>query len=295
MRRSGPVCKEAADLVRGGAIGKVTVVRSFHIQNEWPKGIGKPPDADAPAGFDWNAWLGPAPQVRYNRNRTFYRFRWFYDYSGGQVTNFGAHYLDFTHWALGQDTPLAVTAMGGKLAIDDNREIPDTLEVLWTYPGGTLVTFSQFNANAAPADLRHGTMEVRGTKGTLYLTWNGYEIAPEKVGEMEFPALTPLDRSLSSQWQSRRKSLIEAQEKKGEDATPWHARNFLDCIRSRRKCNCDIETGHRSTTATLIANIALKTHSYLEWDAQAERFRNNPAANKFLSYVYRAPYALPKV
>jgi predicted dehydrogenase len=157
------------------------------------------------------------------------------------------------------------------------------------------VTFSQFNANAAPADLRHSTLEVRGTKGTLYLTWNGYEVVPEEVAEMEFPALTPLDRSLGSRWQSRRKSLVEAQSERGEDATPSHARNFLDCIRSRRKCNCDIETGHRSTTATLIANIALKTHSYLEWDAQAERFTNNPAANKFLSYAYRAPYKLPEV
>jgi len=295
IRRSASVCKEAADLVRRGAIGEVTVARSFHIQNEWPKGIGKPPDEDPPAELDWNAWLGPAPQVRYNRNRALYRFRWFYDYSGGQATNFGAHYLDFTHWALGHHAPLAVTAMGGKLAIDDNREIPDTLEVLWTYPGGTLVTFSQFNANAAPADLRHSTLEVRGTKGTLYLTWNGYEVVPEEVAEMEFPALTPLDRSLGSRWQSRRKSLIEAKEETGEDATPSHARNFLDCIRSRGICNCDIETGHRSTTATLIANIALKTHSYLEWDAQAERFTNNPAANKFLSYAYRAPYKLPEL
>ncbi len=90
----------------------------------------------------------------YNRNRAFYRFRWFYDYSGGQVTNFGAHFLDFTHWALGHEAPLAVAAMGGKLAVEDNREMPDTLEAMWTYPGGTLVTFSQLNANAAPGDRR---------------------------------------------------------------------------------------------------------------------------------------------
>src|SRR5688572_7431758 len=129
-RRSSAFVKEAADLVRGGAIGKVTVARSFHVQNEWPKGIGAPADEPPPAGLDWDAWLGPAPRRAYNKNRTFYRFRWFSDYSGGQVTNFGVHYMDAIHWALGQDAPLAVTAMGGKLVLEDNREIPDTLEVL---------------------------------------------------------------------------------------------------------------------------------------------------------------------
>jgi predicted dehydrogenase len=295
MRRSAPACKEAVDLIRSGELGKVTAIRSFHIQNEWPKGIGNPPDGDPPAGFDWEAWLGPAPKVRYNLNRAFYRFRWFYDYSGGQVTNFGAHYLDFAHWALGQDTPLAVTAMGAKLAVEDNREIPDTLEAIWTYPDGTLVTFSQFNADAARADLRDSTMEVRGTKGTLYLTWNGYEVVPEKITDKVFPALTPLDRSLSREYESGRKTLIAPKKFEGEDPTPLHARNFLDCVRSRKPCNCDIETGHRSTTTTLIANIAHKTKSYLEWDAKAEKFTNHPAANNYLSYEYRAPYKLPEI
>lgn len=292
-RRSSPFCQEAADFIRGGGLGKITAARSFHIQNEWPKGIGNPPDEEPPAGLDWDAWLGPAPKVPYNRNRAFYRFRWFYDYSGGQVTNYGAHFIDFIHWALGEDTPLAVTAMGGKLALDDNREIPDTLEVLWTYPRGTLVTFSQLNANAAPADRRHGNLEFRGTKGTLYLTYTGYDVVPEEINEKVFPALTPLDRSLSRDYESDRKPVIQPRKVEGEDSTPLHARNFLDCIRSRQPCTCDLETGHRSTSATLIANIAHKTKSYLEWDGKAERFTNNPAANKYLSYEYRSPYKLP--
>ena len=292
-RRSTPFCKEAADLLRGGAIGKITAVRSFHIQNEWPKGIGNPPDEDPPAGFDWDAWLGPAPLVPYNRNRAFYRFRWFYDYSGGQVTNFGAHFLDFTHWALGHEAPLAVTAMGGKLAIDDNREIPDTLEALWTYPGGTLVTFSQFNANAAPADRRQSNLEFRGTRGTMYLDYGRYEIVPEENTDKTFPALTPLDRTLSKDYQSGRKPSIEGRSVEGGDGTSLHARNFLDCVRSRQRCTCDIETGHRSTSAALVANIAHKTKAYLEWDAQGERFTNNADANRHLACRYRAPLELP--
>jgi predicted dehydrogenase len=295
-RRSAAFVKEAAELVRGGAIGTVTVARSFHIQNEWPKGIGNPPDGQPPAGFDWDAWLGPAPKRAFNKNRTFYRFRWFYDYSGGQVTNFGVHYMDAIHWALGQDAPLAVTAMGGKFVIEDNREIPDTLEVIWTYPGNTLVTFSQFNATAQPAARdRRVEIEFRGTKGTLYLFSNGYEIVPDDITPNEFPARTPLDRIYERGYRTGAKPLIEPFKSGGGNAdTVHHARNFLDCVKSRAACNCDIETGHRSTSATLIANIAHKTKAYLEWDGKAERFTNNADANRLLTYRYRSPYKLPQ-
>lgn len=294
-RRSSAFVKEAAMLVRSGALGQVSVARSFHVQNEWPKGIGAPPDGQPPADLDWDAWLGPAPQRAYNKNRTFYRFRWFSDYSGGQVTNFGVHYMDVIHWALGHDAPLAVTAMGGKVVIDDNREVPDTLEVLWTYPGGTLVTFSQYNATAAPAARdRRVEVEFRGTKGTLYLYGDGYEVVPDEITQNEFPARTPLDRQYERGYRTGATPLIEpARVTGGRADTADHVRDFLDCVRSRGTCACDIETGHRSTSATLIANVALETRSYLEWDRSAERFTNSEQANAFLSYRYRAPYELP--
>ncbi len=293
-RRSSPVCREAAEIVRSGVLGKITVARAFHIQNEWPKGIGNPRETEPPAGFDWDQWLGPAPKVPYNKNRTFYRFRWFYDYSGGQVTNFGVHYLDFIHWALGQNAARSVTALGGKFAgMDDNREIPDTLEAVWQYPGETLVTFSQFNATAAPAGLRNGEIEFRGTKGTLYLQGNGYEIVPDAITENEFPARSPVDRAGDRRWRVGEKAVIEAKKATGDSDTARHARNFVDCVKSRQACFCDAETGHRSTSATLIANIAHKTHSLLDWDAAAERFTNNSKANELLRYQYRAPHQFP--
>lgn len=295
-RRSSVLCREACELVRKGAIGKVTVARAFHILNETPKGIGNPPNEDPPEGFDWDAWLGPAPKVPYNRNRTFYRFRWFYDYSGGQLTNFGVHYLDLIHWGLGQEAPLAVTAMGGKYAAYDNREVPDTLEVLWQYPGNTLATFSQYNANAAPAGLTN-EVEFRGTKGTLYIRSNGssYEIVPEVLSPNEVTARRPNDRAQERNYRKGAKAVIAPKKGKGDADTTHHARNFLDCIRSRNLCNCDVEIGHRETTAALIGNIALKTKSYLEWDGKNERFTNNDSANKLLSYTYRSPYRLPSV
>ena len=149
-RRSVPVLQEAAEFVRSGGIGHVTVAKGYHVQNEWPNGIGKGDDAPPP-DFDWDKWLGPAPKVPYNRNRAFYNFRWFYDYSGGQITNFGVHYMDMIRWCLGKDAPRSVVAMGGRYAVNDNREIPDTCEVLWDF-GETLVIFCQYNANGAPTN-----------------------------------------------------------------------------------------------------------------------------------------------
>jgi predicted dehydrogenase len=294
-RRSVEVCREAADFVRGGGLGKITTARAFHIQNEWPNGIGDPPDGDPPPDFDWDAWLGPAPRRRYNRNRTFYRFRWFYDYSGGQVTNFGVHYLDFIQWALGADAPLSVTALGGKPAgMHDNREIPDTLEAIWQYPGGTLVTFSQFNATAATWSLPGCEVELRGTLGTLYLFGDGYQVVADAISEDEIPARSPLTRAQDARYRKDAQPRITGKKLRGTSTadTAPHAGNFLACVKSRAPCNCDVEIGHRSTTATLLANIAFKTHSVLDWDAKTERFVNHSQANKLLSYRYRAPYRL---
>ena len=252
QRLSSDYCREAAELVRNGAIGKVTVVRCFHVQNEFPKGIGNPPDEDPPEGFDWDAWTGPAKKRKYNKNRTFYRFRWFYDFSGGQVTNFGVHYLAQIHRSLGVDAPVAVMAMGGKFANYDNREVPDTMEVVWQYPGDTLVTFSQFNATGASPTGRPCEIEFRGTKGTMYFSTSGYEIVPENITPNEFAARSPIDREREKGW--------------------------------RNGC----------TSAALIANIAHRTKSFLEWDAKAERFTNNESANKWLRSDYRKPYELPE-
>lgn len=294
QRTSSAYCQEAAAAIRSGAIGKVTVVRAFHVQNEWPKGIGTPPDGEKPPeGFDWDAWVGPAPMRPYNKNRSFYRFRWFYDYSGGQLTNFGVHYLAQIQASLGTDAPKAVVALGGKFANYDNREVPDTMEVLWHYPDDTLVTFSQFNATGAAPAGKPCEIEFRGTKGTMYFRTSGYEIVPEVVTPNEFAARTPLDRSIEKGWRTGAKAQIEAKVVSGKILDADHARNFLDCVRSRKAPTCDVEYGHRCTTAALIANIAHRSKAYLEWDAKAERFTNNEAANKALTYEYRKPLKMP--
>jgi predicted dehydrogenase len=288
QRRSSKFVKEAADYIRNGGIGNVTVAKCYHVLNETPMGIGNPPDSNPPEGLDWEMWLGPAPKVPYNENRCLYKFRWFWDYSGGQLTNFGTHYLDNIQWSIGETAPVAVTAMGGKFGLQDNREIPDTLEVLWKYKGGTLVVFSQYNCNAAPCNISSGEVEFRGTKGTLYLGLRGYEVIPEVVRDISVPARSPLDRKRLGPG----KKVMEPIKVQGVISDADHARNFLDCVKSRQSPNCDIETGHRSTSATLLGNIAFRTRSYIEWDAVHEKVTNHSKANDLLSYKYRTPWRL---
>jgi len=262
-RRSSPYCREAAEIVREGGIGHVTVARCGRIANEWPLGIGSPADTGPPEGVDWDLYLGPAPASGYNANRGRFKFRWVYDYSGGQLTDNGVHFLDMIHWGLGKDRPLSVTAIGGKYALEDNREIPDTMEVLWEYPRGTLVTFSHFDCNASPiiAKDRGFLAEFRGTKGTMYVYFDGYEIVPERNASLPAAANNPVDRTLGPAYRESFRPAMEAKAAKGSADPRFHIRNFLDCVKSRAKCNCDVETAHRSTAAAIMGNIAHRTRT----------------------------------
>jgi predicted dehydrogenase len=292
-RRSSANIREAVDLIRKGTIGKVTVAKCYHLRNEFPNGIGNPADCDPPEGLDWDMWLGPAPKVPFNPNRCLYKFRWFSDYSGGQLTNFGTHYLDVIQWALGHDAPRGVLAAGGKFAVRDNRDIPDTLEVVWEYPGGTLVTFSQYNANRSAGNARGWEVEFRGTKGTLLMQeGQGYVILPEQVRTRELPALSPLHRKENAEQARAVQTAMKGRAAQGRADTADHTRNFLDCIKSGKPTNCPVAVGHRSTTATLLGKLALRRGRYLAWDARKERVTNDEEANRLLNYEYRAPWRL---
>ncbi len=291
-RRSSTSIREAVQLIREGGIGKVTVVKCYHLRNEFPQGIGNPADCEPPAGLDWDFWLGPAPKVPYNPNRCLYKFRWFSDYSGGQLTNFGTHYLDVIQWALGQDAPKGVFAAGGKFAVQDNRDIPDTLEVVWQYEGGTLVTMSQYNATASPSNARGWELEFRGTNGTVLMHEGQVEIVPERIRDRELPALSPLHRKEDAQQSRAVHVAMHAQAAKVKADTADHTRNFLDCVKSRKPTNCPVAVGHRSTSATLVAKIALRLGRHLAWDGKTERFLHDDEANQMLSYEYRSPWRL---
>jgi predicted dehydrogenase len=166
--------------------------------------------------------------------------------------------------------------------------------VIWTYPGGTLVTFSQFNATASSASVKNAEIEFRGTKGTLFVYGSGYEIVPDRITPNAFPVRTPIDRTVERGWRTGAATQIEPKSATARVEDADHARSFLDAVKSRSRGPCDIEVGHRDTSAAILGNIAHKTGSVLHWDAKAERFTNNEKANRLLSYEYRKPYRLPE-
>jgi predicted dehydrogenase len=287
QRHSSPYIVEACRLMREGGIGKITHARCFHITNESPAGIGRRNPGAPPPGLDWDRWLGPAPFVPFDELIWNYKFRWFWPYSGGQMTNFGTHYIDVIQMAIGEDAPESVAALGGNFAVDDDRDIPDTMEALWRYKN-CLVSFLQTNANAAPGSQAGVEMEFRGSEATLYITGREYRIVPESVQDGPYPSRGPLLRNA----EPPRKTMVEAKTVRGGIDHAGHLRDFFASVRSRSKCSCDVETGHLSTTATLIANIAYRTRATLRWDREAERFTNHEPANRLLAHAYREPWTL---
>ncbi len=275
QRRSAQVYHDLHDFVQRGEIGKVTIARAYRISNMYPNGIGKSEITDPPDHLDWDLWLGPRAYRPYQDNITPYNFRWWADYSS-QLANWGVHYFDLIRWMLDEEAPVSVSAHGGRFAIDDDRTIPDTLEVTYEMPSGSLIIFGQYEASGHSM-FPFGDIELRGTQGVVHSSWRRFEAIPERGGQFHDrePRIEPVEH-----------------ESDAPEPTRIIMRNFLDCIKSRETPDCDIETGHLSNNFALLGNMALETKSRLEWDAENERVVNNDAANELLHYDYREPWSL---
>jgi predicted dehydrogenase len=230
-------------------------------------------------------WLGPRAVRPYQYNIAPYYFRWWSEYSS-QMGNWGVHYMDVIRWMIGETAPSAISAHGGKYVLTDDRDIPDTMDVIFEFDSGLIIKFSIYEGTSG-IGVQGGEVELRGTKGTLVADQNGYEIKPARSGQFQ-------------DWNQ----LIEPEEFKlkaerkfgdlgiGENSTGLLIRNFLDCIKSKETPWCTLEDGHRSTSFAHLANIALKTGKRLEWDSTKEEFTNCAEANKMLHYEYRKPWKL---
>jgi predicted dehydrogenase len=293
QQRSGPHYQRARDLIKKDEIGKIVSVRMGSFRNIMP-GFGKPADSDPPAALDWDLWLGPAPQRRYNLNRALYHFRWFWDYSGGQMTNLAAHPLDIVHWFLGVQGPTAVTSAGGRYCLLDNGETPDTQDALIEYPGFTAL----WSHREACAGQTPSVQEFCGSKGCLTVSRNGFvltgdrKIAPENAVP-QFAGAHPV----GGPQRVEQTGPVELWTKSIEDKTGdsreqlrLHVRHFLDCVKSRKVPVSDLESGHRVATVCHLANLSLKLGRRLRWDAQREEVIDDAEANKLLVRPYRAPW-----
>jgi len=282
-RRGAAVYRKLAGEVASGKIGKVSVAKAFRINNMYPDGIGKMKAEEPPKDFNWDMWLGPRAYRPYQYNICPYNFRWWGDYSS-QMGNWGVHYIDCMRWMMNEQAPVAISAVGGKYVIDDDRTIPDTMDVVFEFASGALITFSIYEASSGGL-FPSGEVELRGTLGTLNASENGYKITPTKGGQFQ-----TFVNSLREEEGVRQDLIIDG--KLEADSTANLVRNFLDSVKTRETPWCSIEDGHRSTSFAHLANIALAVKDRLQWDPEKEIFTNNNEANKLLSYEYRKPWKL---
>jgi predicted dehydrogenase len=294
QQRSGPHYQKARELVQNGQIGHVVAVRMWYYRNVMP-GFGSPPDGEPPPGLDYDLWLGPAPKRPYNPNRSLYHFRWFWDYSGGQMTNLGQHALDIVHWYLGVEAPKAVTSSGGRFALEDNGETPDTQDAIFEYPGWT-VTWSERECSrgAAPSN----GLEFCGTRGSLTISRKGFVVNPDpKIAPADaIPRFGSAHPTGGPAGTGNRDSPVKwttaTEDRSGSEFDQFrrHAQNFLECIRSRREPISDLEGAHRVVTACHLANLSLRCGRKLRWNADRETVIGDREAEAMLERTYRPPW-----
>ncbi|MFI5459847.1 MAG: Gfo/Idh/MocA family protein [Isosphaerales bacterium] len=259
------------EIVRSGVLGKISKTRVWLAADR--RGMGRPQDGPPPAGCDYDFWLGPAPRRSFNPNRFTFNWRYFWDYGGGILTDFCCHIVDLVHWAMDVDAPRTISATGGRYALADNAEVPDTLEVTYEYGKGDqkfLMVWSQTDASSHGLENQGLGIMFQGTEATLVASYDTYRIIPEKGRKIDEPPKS-LPRSAG------------------------HHREWIDALKTRARCSCHFGYGHRLTTVGNLGNVSLWTGEKLEWDPVAERIVNHPEANQHLTKEYRKPWTLPSV
>jgi predicted dehydrogenase len=297
QQRSGAHYARAKELIQNGHIGKIVSVRMQSYRNILP-GFGNPPDGSPPAGFDWNMFLGPAPERPYNSLRGLYHFRWFWDYSGGQMTNLGQHSLDIVDWILGPLALKSVASFGGRFALSGGGETPDTQDAIFDFPGFT-AAWSHREAAQGDRDVTGSSFTFHGTKGSLSLSRSGFTVTPDRVirPENAVPQFTeggqPVggvsrvsDSTENKLWTT---AMTDTSGNPSEQFR-GHVRNFLDCIKSRQQTISDLDSGHRVATLCHLANLSLRLGRSLQWDAKNETIRGDDEACGLLERPYRAPW-----
>jgi predicted dehydrogenase len=234
QQRSWSHFRDAVDLIQGGSIGRIPQVRTYWWQNYLAHGPRKAIDTQ---NLDWKQWLGGAPDQPFDEEK-FYRWRWFWNFGGGAMTDLFTHWIDVVHWAMKSDQPKDVLMLGDKY-IFDQWDCPDTVQAALRYPG-----FDVVYEGAMASSIDDGGLDFRGTEGTLKLNRSGFSVYHEGVSGKDNP-------------------VVKADSFR--DGTIDHMRNFFDCIRTRKEPNAPVETGVAAARAGHIANLAYHRGGQIKW------------------------------
>jgi predicted dehydrogenase len=275
-QRSQQHFKDAIAFVHSGKLGRITSTKAWMYRGG-TTALTPRPDSPVPAGVDYAAWLGPAPKRPFNQNRFHYEFRWFWDYAGGLMTDWGVHLIDMVLMGMKAEVPKSVMAFGGKYVFPtDARETPDIMTAIYDY-GDFQMTWEQNLATSVGLyNMQHGIAFI-GENGTLLLNRGGWEVRADKVKD------TPKMEAVS--WQ--------AQSDKGLDK---HTQNFIDAVRSGKKemLNCPLEAGARVAINSHMGNIAYRTGKKITWDAATNRF-DQKEADRLVKPNYKNDWKLPTI
>ena len=274
-QRSDPHWQDAMQFVHSGQLGKIRTVRVFSYQG-WCPSIPVKPDEAVPAGVDYDMWLGPAPKRPFNRNRFHFTFRWFWDYAGGLMTDWGVHLLDYALEGMNADLPTRVFSGGGKFAYpDDAMETPDTLMATYAYDDFNIIWDHACGINHGLYNRKEG-LAFYGENGTMVLDRAGWEVIPVVSNNVARMEAVPF--------------------KKGEGKGLYnHVGNMLSCIKSRELPNADVAIGARVAKMAHLANISCRVQREVHWDDKNNLFVGDNEATALSKAYYRAPWELPKL
>jgi predicted dehydrogenase len=291
VKRHGVICqvgtqihagenyRRVVEKVRAGAIGDVSVARTFNVQNQGQQGVGKNPDTTVPTGLDWDMWLGPGPERPYNAILAASSFHHcsFMEYSGGWTPGMAPHIIDLPIWALDPGYPTSVSCSGGRYIIDDDGDAPDVQEMVFSYPKLT-ISWSMSCINSFAYDFGSGTPSRRlgiylfGSEGTLHTNYSGHQIVPE--GDYLDPNALPEDDDAIA-------------------SSPGHEYEWIECIKSRTQPSCCPDYHCMIDIPLVLGNLSYKLGRSIQFDPETLSIVGDDEAAKLAIPEYRDPWKFP--
>lgn len=271
-QRSNAHFKSALAFLQSGKLGKIRMVKTWAYQG-WMKNIPIKPDGIVPPGVDYTRWLGPAKKRAFNPNRFHFNFRWFWDYAGGLMTDWGVHLVDYALLGMDAADPKSVSALGGKMAYpDDAAETPDTLATIYDF-GSYIMLWEHAQAIRNGNYGRDHGIAYIGNQATLVLDRGGWEVIPDEGNKEVYEKV-----------------------KRSDDGLANHTKNFIEAIKTGNNgiLAAPIQAGAKVAEVCQMGNIAYKRGSKLTWNAGKRQF-DDAEANKLLRPTYHNGYQLPKI
>ncbi len=272
-QRSAPHWQHAVDYLQSGVLGEIRHTKAWSYVN-WKGRLPVEPDQAPPDGVDYDFWLGPAPERPFNPNRFHFTFRWYWDYAGGLMTDWGVHLIDYIFYGMDVGQPTSVMSTGGKYGFpDDARQTPDTQQALYTFDTFSMTWEHAIGLGNGPYGRSHGVAFV-GNNGTLVIDRSGWDVIPEvRDGEYMVEAIPP---------------------RSGGGGLDAHAENFVAAIQGEATPSCPVDTAANTAINAHLGNIAYKLGRRVDWDAEARQFVGDTEANDHIWPTYRDPWTLPR-